>query len=152
MDSTQAYSSVDSAEGMAELPQAERSQAYAALETAENNIDSLQAERAQLLDEVTSIKTQLYEAKSTAAKTGEYSDTDWFRDANHALKKRQQRIQVISLEMGKLKRRAKHLESIRFERIFIDEARKQLNPVQLRCLMDTALSRFNEEMQNLDME
>lgn len=90
--------------------------------------------------EIAEIKAQIGEAKSIAAKTGEYSDPEWFHRANLALRFKGREHQALQLEFGKRRKEERRANNARIERVFIDVARAKLDSTTFRLLWDEALS------------
>ena len=84
------------------------------------------------------IKRQINEAKSKAASTGDYSDTDWFHRANAALRYKGVEHQSLLQEKGKRSRAKKEAHTNTFERAFLQAARQILDADTFRVIMDAA--------------
>lgn len=115
------------------------------------SLDELIVERTELLKDIDNIKAQLLHAKMTAAETGVYADIKWYRAANYALNKRQQRIQSVNIRMGQLSREKRATDAHRFERVFIDVCRKRLNEQDFRMVMEEASSIFHSTSDNREL-
>lgn len=91
--------------------------------------------------EIAEIKAQIGEAKGYAAETGEYSDADWFRRANLALRFKGREHQALQLEFGRRRKEERRAYNSSMERAFIDAARAKLDATTFRLLMNEALAR-----------
>lgn len=96
-------------------------------------LDLTGMDRQELLDlklqvevEMSSIKSQLAEAKGRAATEGEYSDPIWFRRAHDALRIKGRHAQQIQIELGKSNRAKKDAEQLRWEKVFVDVSKELL--------------------------
>lgn len=100
---------------------------------------------------IASIKEQIARAKSSAAQTGDYADTDWFHRANRALRHKQAAHQILLREIGFLsasRRQVAHVKHMEqqptFEREFIRAAQRKLDEATLKALMDEAQQATHE--------
>jgi hypothetical protein len=83
-----------------------------------------------VLQEIASIKEQLAHAKAAAAKTGFYSDNNWFQSATRALKHKQIQHQRLLHEISQEKRAIKALAAVKqknFYEIFVEVAKEVLD-------------------------
>jgi ribosomal protein L20 len=98
--------------------------------------------------EIADIKTQIANAKSTAAATGEYSDRVWFNKAHTALRLKGREHQELQLEFGRRRKEERRTYSVTLGRIFIGVARAQLDYETFMSIMDKAVERINKEELN----
>lgn len=96
--------------------------------------DELLALKARLMDEMDDIQSQLDRAKARAAETGEYADSDWFRRAEFARKRRGRAVQKIDLALS----RKKQVTHRSFEAAFLDAARSVLTHDAFAAVTDAA--------------
>lgn len=108
------------------------------------SIEDIERRISVTLAEIAEIKAQIGEAKSIAAKTGEYSDPQWFRRANYALRLKGIEHQSLLLEYGKKRKEEKAARNVTLEREFINVAKTRLDPTSFRLLMDEALARIGQ--------
>ncbi len=100
--------------------------------------DDLLAEQQELLDAINSIKTQIADAKARAASTGDYSDRNWYSRATFALKKKQQRYQMLMHEIGEMNRKARRVQSESFGEEVIRSCKRLLDKETFAMVMDDA--------------
>ena len=116
-----------------------------------DELQALEAERLSILDEMeelnetsAKIKDQLLAAQAIKIKTGEYADPDWWRRANYALKGHRRQAQGCQVRLGDVNRQLRALRAAesdrKFERRFINAARRMLPPALYSKLCDIALS------------
>lgn len=90
------------------------------------------------------IRLQIDTAKSDSV-TGIYSDPDWFRRANYALKMKGIEHQRLMREMGKKKEEERKARASTYERLFEQEAKKILSVETYREIQDKVFNLMNKE-------
>lgn len=109
-------------------------------------VEKIESSIIAVVNDITRIKMQLEMAKSDAA-NGIYSDPVWFRSATFALRKKGAEHQALLKELSKIKAEQRQAQAKRFERLFVDEARRLL-PVELfREVKESAL-----HLMSIDLE
>jgi len=105
-------------------------------------LEMMQQKSDETIEAIAAIKEQISRAKSNAAQTGDYSDTDWFHRTNRALRHKQADHQLLLREMAKARatsKQATHKErekqSLSFEREFMRAAKQLLDGPTYTMLM-----------------
>jgi len=99
--------------------------------------DSVLSEAEAVLSEMARMKAQIFEAKSRAV-DGDYSDPDWFRRVNTALRYKGIRHQQLLRRAAELRDSANASNANSWERRFIEAARRRLKPETYQALVDEA--------------
>lgn len=98
--------------------------------------------------DIARIKTQVAEAKAAAAAHGDYSDNKWFISATHALRMKGVAHQKILMVLSQKKKDAKRqIGGIR-DRLFIQVAKKVLEPDLYSALWDEVHAASRVELSN----
>ena len=115
------------------------------------SMDELEELRNALESDMARIRMQIEEAKTRVIERGEYSDGDWFRRANYALRQKGREHQNVLREIGRLNRERRASQATTFEKAFIDAAKRRLDKAVFADLAgeahdavrDEAARRFN---------
>jgi hypothetical protein len=91
-----------------------------------------------IVGEIDQIRTQLSFAKSNAAAHKEYSNPDWFNNAQAALRIKGRQHQKMQNELGRLNKLEKQQYAKRLEACFVKAARELLPHVKFIEIMDMA--------------
>ena len=94
----------------------------------------------RLEDEADAIADQLRAAGAIRIKTGVYSDPDWYRAAQHALKAKRKTQARIGRKMSQIKREAKAQRASGVAQLFVEEAKRVLPSDTWNDIMDVALN------------
>lgn len=103
----------------------------------------------QLQDNIAELSSILARARSKLATDGEYADAGWYRRRDDALKYLRKQENMIREEIGLRRREDRREAAHRFERHFIDAARKQLdNPIFMQIMLEAQAASKQEEETN----
>lgn len=108
------------------------------IERLESELEDLKFEHEQECARSHSIRAQLDDAKSKAALTGDYSDSDWFRRAEGAKRACSRKLQQIQNDIGTTKRKIKQLNREHGEsehKCFVRAAFKMLDKTMFEAIM-----------------
>jgi len=94
----------------------------------------------KLITEITSIKYDLEDAKSMQAETGEYSDSEWFRNATFALRTKQRQIQKLQW-LSKERKKAHYASLKPLSDHFMDVCKEELAEEDFKALKEEAMAR-----------
>lgn len=94
--------------------------------------------RLEIQGDIDRINGQLADARRAAASDGDYSDADWYRRAETALRHKGRLMQRIQLELTRLRGK----QSNKLESAFIEAARELLLPDVFQNIMDAAHERL----------
>lgn len=92
----------------------------------------------EVMTEMANIRSQVNDAKSHTATTGDYSDADWFRRAEHALRMRGIEHQKLAQEVGRRNRQEKTERANAREVHFVRIAKRRLDPALFAEILDEA--------------
>ena len=106
--------------------------------TAES-IEDMQEVFDRLEDEADVIADQLRAAGAIRIKTGVYSDPDWYRAAQHALKAKRKTQARIGRKMSLIKKGARAKKASGVSQLFVEEAKRVLPHSTWLNIMDVAL-------------
>lgn len=88
--------------------------------------------------DITTIRIQLSDAKAKVVTDGSYSDPEWWRKANAALKIKGRQSQQIQNELSLMRRKKQEIKAQQFERRFIDIAKKELSEEVFQKILNQA--------------
>ena len=93
----------------------------------------------RLEDEADAIADQLRAAGAIRIKTGVYSDPDWYRAAQHALKAKRKTQARIARKIKQIRREMNLQRAPIVAELFVEEAKRVLSSDTWRDIMDVAL-------------
>jgi hypothetical protein len=96
-------------------------------------------ERVDILEQqALDIESNLKVAQAKHFSTGEYADPVWYQKASGGLKRRRQIISMLQRHIKSLKTVTASGESVRFERCFMQVAKRLLKPESYDMLVEEA--------------
>lgn len=106
-------------------------------------LEDLERRSREVPEEMAKIRSSLLEAKGKAAATGDYADRNWFNRASYALRMKGHEHQLVLQELAKRKREERRTRNDVVERLFIQAARKRLEPDVFASIMAEATDTAN---------
>ena len=110
---------------------------------------SLDQQNDLLLEKIARLKMQIDGAKAHCAQTGDYSDADWYNRANYALRMVAKEHQQCIREIGERNKRTKLENAARFERLFVEIARRRLHRELFQEIFNEAQQERDEALGNV---
>jgi hypothetical protein len=101
--------------------------------------------RDELQADADHIKMQLEHARARARQDNDYSDGDWYARAQAALRAKNREIQKITRKAAALRRQEKGSFNMSYERHFVEEAFRRLDPQVFQAIKDTAMELAEQE-------
>jgi hypothetical protein len=105
--------------------------------------DDLLQLKSQIDDRRAGIDSQIADAKTKVHTEGQYADPDWYGRANHAAKRMGRQSQKIQIELARKKglQKERNKSEVPISQYFLDVAREELDPEDLREMMQEARRR-----------
>lgn len=104
-------------------------------------VDEIEDRIIEVAECIASIKSQLENAKSRAARDKEYSNSDWFNRARYSLRKYGIEHQILMRELGKRKKQS--TEGNDFYRMFFEVVKSEFEKDLLDDLIHETNDRLN---------